>query len=51
MNVPVPEELHTAIGGVLIDQPGRSWRSAIVYLADQLLAAQRVGRGLQEDGA
>ena len=52
MDLPVPEELHTAIGELLsLDQPEASWRTAIERLADQLLASQGRDRGPQEHGA
>jgi hypothetical protein len=50
-DLPQPDELRRTIGDAFLDQIETSWRAAIDRVADQLLVAQRVGRGLQEDGA
>jgi hypothetical protein len=52
LDLPIPEELHAAIGGTLLGEPEASWRIAIELIADQLLlATQRCGGGLQEHSA
>ena len=51
MDLPVPEELCTAVQAALVDQPEASWRTAIERLADHLLASQGRDRGPQEHGA